>query len=128
MQPEIERSKAFYRIDEEGILRIRVKDGSKLNEDDVRESFDIYRAWGCDKTKVLELITVKNIFMLDEKAQKYSAQYANDFFIAVALVNNSTGIRILLNFYNTFFSRNLPFKMFATEKAALKWLRAFKEK
>lgn len=128
MQPEIERTKAFYSIDEEGILRIRVKDGAKLNEGDVQESFAIYRAWGCDKTKVLELITVKNIFMLDEEAQKYAAKYSNDFFIAVALVNNSTGIRVLLNFYNTFFNRNMPFKMFPTEARALAWLRTFKKK
>ena len=126
MQPEVETSKAFIRIDEEGILRVRVKNGSRLNEKDTRECFDIYRKWGCDKTKVLELMEVKDIFIMDENAQKYASAHSQNFFIAVAIVNSSTGIRILLNFYNKFFNSGVPFKNFSTEERALNWLRTFK--
>ena len=66
--------------------------------------------------------------MLDEKAQKYASKHGKDVFVATALVNNSTGIRILLNFYNAFFNSGIPFKMFPAEAKALAWLRKFKEK
>ena len=128
MQPEIETSKSFIRIDEEGILRVRVKDSARLNEKDAIEHFDIYKKLGCDKKKVLELMDVKSIFILDEKAQKYASLQSKFFFIAVAIVNGSAGMRILLNFYNDFFNSGVPFRNFSSEQKALDWLRTFKEK
>jgi hypothetical protein len=127
MQPEVETAKAFIRMDEEEILRVRMKNRARLNENDTIECFDVYRKWGCNKKKVLELMEVKDIFMLDEKAQQYASIHSKDFFIAVAIVNGSTGIRILLNLYNKFFNTGVPFKNFSSEESALQWLRQFKE-
>jgi hypothetical protein len=128
MNKIIQTNKAQIRIDEEGILRVNIKNKAKFNEIETRELFDIYRGLGLGKTPVLELIQVDDIFMMDENAQKYTTSQNRTFFIAGALVSNSTGIRLLLNFYNTFFNRDVPFKMFSTEKKALEWLRKFKQK
>lgn len=126
MKREIEMPKALVRIDEEGILRVKIKNRARFNEAEVKQLFDVYRELGLGKNPVLELIEVEDIFMLDQKAQKYTTSQNKSFFKAAALVNNSGGIRILLNFYNSFFNRDIPFKMFPTESKALGWLRKFK--
>lgn len=127
-QRGIETLSSIIRIDQEGILRLRIKDGYDVKLEDVKESFEVYKKLGCDKKKVLQLMEGSNFFTFDNTAQKYAAKHCKDFFIASALVNKSLGIRILFNFFNRFFNAGIPFKMFSTEQEALKWLRKFKEK
>ena len=114
-------------IDEEGILHLKIKENAEIDLEEVRKCFKIYENLGCRENKVLQLIGGATFFSFDTDAQKYAAQYGKDFFIAAALVNNSLSIRILFNFFNSFFKHNVPFKMFPTEEKALQWLRTFRK-
>ena len=55
MESQLETRTARMLIDKEGILRLWIKEGMKVQEKDVKDMFDIYRKWGCDKNKVLQL-------------------------------------------------------------------------
>jgi hypothetical protein len=113
------------KIDEEGILRLRIRRGVKINEEDIKKIFNIIRDLSKGK-KVLELIEDTNFFYFDQSALKYAAKHGKEVFLASALVNKSIGVRILFNFFNTFFKHSVPFKMFSDEKSALEWLCAFR--
>ena len=128
MQPPIEIKSAFIQIDDEGILRARIKEGAKIDLKEVELSFEVYRNFGCHKNKVLKLVDGRSFFTMKDDAQKYSAKHGKDFFIAVALLNNSLAIRLLYSFFNMFLKQPVPFQMFSKEADALNWLRSFKVK
>ena len=122
----IETKTTSISIDHEGILRVKIKQGAKVDEEEVRKCFTIIKTLS-NGNKLLELMEGGNFFTFDEAAQKYAAKYGKDHFIASAIIIRSIGVRLLYNFFNTFFKQTVPFKMFADEKSALKWLRGFKK-
>lgn len=127
MQLPVETRTTIVLIDEEGILRARIKEDCYVKEKDVKELFDIYKKWGCDKNKVLQIMEGATFFSFDNAAQKYAATHGKDIFIASALVNKSLAVRILFNFFTRFYNAGMPFKLFSSETEALNWLRKFKE-
>lgn len=128
MESQLEETRtAIVRVDEEGILRLRIKEGIEVKEEDVKDMFETYRKLGCDKKKVFQLIEDTNFYMFDKEAQKYASKVGKDFFIASALVNKSLGVSLLFNFFNSFLKPGVPFRMFVTEEKALEWLRSFKK-
>ncbi len=127
MQAPIETRSSIISIDEEGILHIHIKDGMQVELEDAKESFAIYKKWGCDKNNVLQLMQGGKFYAMSKPAQKYATEQSVHFFIASALVNKSLAIRILFDFYLSFFKPKIPFKLFPTVASALKWLRSFKK-
>lgn len=116
---------SFY-IDNEGILRMKIRDGVKINAEEVKEIYSsIKKLTG--GTKVLELIENGNFYTFDTGGQKYAALHGKDLFVAVAMISRSSGLRLLFNFFNSFFKHPVPFKMFASETKALVWLRKFRK-
>lgn len=126
LSQKIETKTSVIWIDDEGILRLKIKPNSELYLDDVKECFLIYEQLGCKENKVLQLMDAKVYFYMDDDAQKYAAEVGKDFFIASAIVNNSIAIRLLVNFFNTFYQHGVPFKLFGDEEKALRWLRKFR--
>ncbi|MFI5164383.1 MAG: STAS/SEC14 domain-containing protein [Bacteroidia bacterium] len=122
----IELRTCTIRIDGEGILRVKIKDGVKIDEEEVKKVYDVIRRLSRDK-KMLELIEGGSFYTFNEDAQKYAAKHGKDLFIASAIIIRSTAMRLLFNFFNTFLKHPVPFKMFAKETDALQWLRSFKE-
>jgi hypothetical protein len=125
---KIETKTAKIWIDEEGIMRFRIKEGAAIDLQEVAEHFTIYRKLVPQKSKVLHLFESGKFFRFDTDAMQYVAKHAKDFFIASAVVHDSLAIRILYNFVNNFIPQPVPFKMFSTKGAALEWLRSFKPK
>ena len=126
MESQIETRTAIVRIDEEGILRLKIKEGMEVKEEDVKDMFETYRKLECHKKKVLQLIEGTTFFTFDREAQKYASKAGKDFFIASALVNESLAVSLLFNFFSSFLKPEVPFKMFSHEKKAVEWLRSFK--
>ncbi len=127
MQYKEETKSSLIWIDDEEILRIRIKGQIQVKLEDVIESFDIYRKWGLPENKRLQLMEGATFFSMDKAGQQYAAEHGRNFFIASALVHKSAAIRILFNFFSRFFSSPLPFRLFSSEREALKWLRSFKK-
>lgn len=124
---KIETQSAFIWIDDEGILHLRIKDGAEIDLEEAKKCFEIYKALGCKKNKVFQLIEGGTFFTIDTDAQKYIAQQGKDYFHAAAIVNNSLAIRMLFNFFNKFFKQKVPFQMFPSRDKALNWLRRFNQ-
>ncbi len=115
-------------IDDEGILILKPIEGAELDLDEVKACFAAYRELGVGPhNKVLELIDARDGSMSGE-ARSYAAEVGKDYFIAAAIISDSLAVRMVVNFFNTFYTQLVPFKMFATEEAARKWLRTFKTK
>lgn len=117
-------------IDEEGILRVHIHDGAVLDLDVVKEIFVKYEELGLGpgKKKRLELMTVAGWHSMTREAREFTALHGKDYFIAAAVINNTLSVRLIVNFYNSFYKHEVPFKLFATEEKALEWLRKFKTK
>src|ERR1039457_6894461 len=106
-------------IDQEGILRLQIKEDAEVNLHEAQLCFEAYKKLGCQKNKVLQLMEGGSFFSYDKVALKYIAKQGGDFFIASAMVHDSLAIRILFNFFNNFFNRNVPFKLFRSKEKAL---------
>lgn len=114
-------------LDDEGILRVRSVEGTELDLEEVKECFEIYRKLGVDKEKCLQLLIPSGHLILTKDAREYSAQQGKHFFKAVAIISNSLIVRMLFNFFNSFYNHGVPFRLFANEEEALKWLRKYKD-
>ena len=114
-------------IDEEGFLVLKPNEGAELDLDEVKSCFEIYRSLGIGPhNKVLELVDARDV-SISSDARAYTAKVGSDYFIAAAIISNSLAVRLIVNFFNTFYKNLVPFKMFATEQEARKWLRTFKK-
>ena len=114
-------------IDDEGFLILKPKEGVELDLDEVKACFEAYKSLGIGPdNKVLEIIDARDGSMSSE-ARTFAAENGKDFFIASAIISDSLAVRMVVNFFNTFYSQVVPFKMFANEKDAREWLRTFKK-
>ncbi|MES2513264.1 MAG: STAS/SEC14 domain-containing protein [Bacteroidota bacterium] len=112
-------------LDDEGILILKPSEGVELDLDEVKACFEAYRSLGIGpNNKVLELIDARDGSMNSE-ARTYAAEHGKDYFIAAAIVSDSLAVRLVVNFFNGFYTQVVPFKMFATENEARKWLKTF---
>ncbi len=76
--------------------------------------------------RVLQLIDGSSgYFSFSPDAKLYATKVGHDFFIASALVNDSVAIRLAGNLFTAFYKPKVPFKIFNSEEAALKWLQTF---
>jgi len=114
-------------IDEEGFLILKPQEGAELDLDEVKACFDAYRSLGIGPgNKILEIIDARDGSMTSE-ARTYAAEVGADYFIAAAIISDSLAVRLVVNFFNTFYKQIVPFKMFASEEDARKWLRTFRK-
>ncbi len=115
-------------IDDEGFLVLKPVEGAELDLEEVKACFAAYRELGVGpNNKVLELIDARDGAMTNE-ARTYAAKIGKDYFIAAAIISDSLAVRMVVNFFNSFYTQIVPFKMFATEDEARQWLRTFKSK
>ena len=114
-------------VDDEGFLVLNMEDGIEMDLEEVTAAFEAYAQLGYGKgKKTLQLMIAKESATMPPEARKYVAEHGKHFFIASALVGQSLAIRLLVNFFNTFYKHDVPFRMFENEEAARKWLRTFK--
>ena len=113
-------------IDEEGFLMLKPIPGLEMDLNEVKACFEAYKTLGFGPhNKVLELIDARDGSMTSE-ARTYAAEHGKDYFIAAAIISDSLAVRMVVNFFNTFYKHVVPFKMFSNEEDARKWLRTFK--
>lgn len=113
-------------IDDEGFLMLKPTPGVELDLEEVKVCFEVYKSLGIGpQNKILELIDARDGSLTSE-ARTYAAEQGKDYFIASAIISDSLAVRMVVNFFNTFYSQVVPFKMFANEEDAREWLRTFK--
>ena len=112
-------------FDEDRILHVLPNEGAEIDLEEVIACFVIYKKLGCDKKKVLQLIDGRAGFIIRKEARDYAAKHGRTFFIASAVISNSLPVRLMVNFFNTFYNHSVPFKLFADEFEAITWLKRF---
>lgn len=113
-------------VDDEGFLILKPLTGVEMDIEEIKTCFEAYKTLGFGPhNKVLELIDARDGAMTSE-ARNYAAEHGKDYFIAAAIISDSLAVRMVVNFFNTFYKHVVPFKMFANEEDARKWLRSFK--
>jgi len=117
------------RLDEEGILRVHFHEGFEIDLESAKIMLARYRELGLGpgKEKRPELMTSDGYLNISKEAREYIALHGKDYFAAAAMVNSTLALRLLVNFFNQFYKHDVPFKLFATEKKALQWLRKYKK-
>jgi hypothetical protein len=113
-------------IGDDGILRVKSDEGTEVTLEEATACFNAYLELGCKETKILQLIYVNGSLNITSEARDYAAVHGPQFFIASAIINNSLAIRLIVNFFNSFYKKQAPFKMFPNEETALKWLSSFR--
>ncbi len=114
-------------LDEEGFLVVSMKEGIDMDLEEVTSCFEAYAKLGYGNgKKTLQLMISKDAATMPHDARQYAAENGKHFFRASALVGQSLAIRLVVNFYNTVYKHEVPFKMFGNEEEARKWLRTFK--
>lgn len=114
-------------IDDEGILWIVPNESGELDLEETTACFDIYKKLGLDKKKVLQIMDLRNSVTMSKEARDYAASQGYNYFIASACVSDSLAVRLMVNFFNKFYSNKVPFKMFGDIESAKKWLQTFKK-
>lgn len=113
-------------IDDEFFLILKPQEGVEIDLEEVKNCFEAYKTLGIGPhNKVLELIDARDGSMTAE-ARTYAAQHGKDYFIAAAIISDSLAVRLVVNFFNSFYQQIVPFKMFPDEESARKWLRTFR--
>lgn len=114
-------------IDDEGILFLKFLVDGEVDLKEVQACSKTYTELGIGpNNKILQLIDASNFASLTSEARDYAAKVGRDYFIASAVISGSTAVRLIVNFFNTFYKITVPFKLFANEEEAKKWLRTFK--
>jgi hypothetical protein len=117
-------------LDEEGILIVQMDNDIELDLEEVKACFEIYKSLGFGPgRRALQLIfSGEESSSMPTDARKYASEHAKEYFVASAVVGQSLAVRLVVNFFNTFYKRQIPFKLFETEEAARAWLKQFKDK
>jgi hypothetical protein len=123
----IRAAKSEIELKDNGILYLRVlEEYTELDIDDVKECFEVYDRLGIRDNQVLQVIDVSAHFSMSKEGREYVAKIGHHYFKASALVSNSVAMRLVVNFFNAINKPKVPFKIFGTEEAALKWLEKYR--
>ncbi len=112
-------------IDEDGILQIKMLEGSNITLEKIKEIYDQSQLLA-ENAKVLALIDGSSDYDMSDEAKKYAAgEEALKNRVATAIVTNSITNRLMINLYIKFYKPLVPTKMFSDKDAAIKWLKTF---
>jgi len=115
-------------LDEAGVLWVCAHSMYEMDIDETKACFEVYRQMGLGAHhKVLQVIDARQSFTLTKEARDYVAEHGKTFFMASAIISNSLPVRLIINFFSTFYPNQVPLKIFGNEKEALKWLQQFKK-
>lgn len=115
-------------IDNEGILNLRFLKEGEVDLKEVQACYDIYDELGVGPdNKILQVIDASNFAYLTTEARDFTAKMVKDYFIASAAISKSAAVRLIVNFFNSFYKIPVPFKLFPDQESAREWLRSFQK-
>lgn len=114
-------------LDEEGFLILTLSEETEADLAHVKECFQAYKTLGCGpNNKVAQLIHTRGELLVSPEAKKYAADNGMNYFTASAVIGSTLPVRLLVNFFISFYKPTVPFKIFGNENDARKWLRGFR--
>ena len=123
---EVELKNVIVSLLEDNIIKLRIKEQSIVDIDDVKEVQVVKRKLIGDKKHTVLFVTPK-LGSMTREARDYSASPdVNLNAIAKAVVLNGLAMRIITNFFINFNKPPVEHKVFENEIDALEWLRTLK--
>lgn len=114
-------------VDEDGILRVKVMEGAELTYEEVKKCFEVYSELGYGKNdKALQIMDARANCTMNKEGRDYAAKVSSDFFIACAVITNNLPVKLIVNFFNSFYKTGVPMRIFSSEEKALEWLLKYK--
>ena len=115
-------------IEEDGLHVIRVLEGVHIDIETMKEDHRQSIAFTGGQ-KMFALYDSRNFFTITDEARSYVQSGITDQYRhATAVIANSPGMRLLVNFFIRFNKPKTPFRMFGDESSAREWLYALREK
>jgi hypothetical protein len=115
-------------IGDDGILRITIFEGAKIELKDIRNHYTVSQRITNGK-KVKALIDARAIFSISMESRAYAAgPEVSASRIASAILVNSFATKFIINLYITFNKPVHPVKIFSDETLALAWLNSISKK
>lgn len=113
-------------LGDDGILRIRIKEGARINLAQAKLQYETIRRM-CGDEKVAVLVDAASEHSVDKDAQQWAADNT-DNRIATAVISSSPVAAITLNLFITLFKPKSTFKLFREEEKAMAWLHEMMKK
>lgn len=113
-------------LDNENIMRVVFAKGATLKLADMEEAYKVFGdlGFGPGKKKSRQLLS-GGPFVISKEARDYAGKSGTQYFTAAAMVTDSVVMRYVINLFNLIQKHNVPFKLFANEEEALRWLRTY---
>lgn len=114
-------------IDESGILRVKIIEGAHVDFESLKKDHETdFILTG--HSNVLSLVDARSFFTIAPEAREYAKKEITDkSSLAMAVLTDKIGIRILINGFITINKPKAPIRIFTDEKKALEWLMSFKK-
>ena len=112
---EVELKHVFVSLLENDVIKLRVKEHSIIDIDDVKEVQGAKRTLIGDKKHTVLFVTPK-LGLITREARDYSK----------AVVLNGLAMRIIVNFFINFNKPPVEHKIFENEEEALNWIQTLK--
>jgi hypothetical protein len=121
----IETSIGIHYI-EGDVLYIIFKDGISVDVKDLEESKNA-RIVLQQGNSMKVLVDTRGLFQITKEARAYAAEPKSaEMSIAMAILSDSLGTKLLTNFFIKYNKPSTPTKMFTSKEKALEWLAEFK--
>lgn len=115
-------------IDKQGIVTIKVREGAHVEEDTLKQA-DTYVRELAGTNKLFVLIDARSFHTLTPEATAFLRNnLTSQGRIASAVVSNTVGIRLVVDYMSNGGKVLSPVRMFENEAEARTWLMSFKTK
>ena len=115
-------------IDKQGIVTIKVREGAHVEEDTLKQA-DTYVRELAGTNKLFVLIDARSFHTLTPEATAFLRNnLTSQGRIASAVVSNTVGIRLVVDYMSKGGKVLSPVRMFENEAEARTWLMSFKTK
>ncbi len=128
MESEVtETSIAKVWLDEEGIIREKINEGSVIELEEAKEEIAAYSSFCKEKKRPL-LVDIRGVKSVSAEARNYFAgEEGAEAVCAIAGIVGSPLSRIIGHFFLGLNKPSYPAKLFTSTEEALMWLRGFLE-
>jgi hypothetical protein len=109
--------------DQEGILRIGIKEDAAIGLEEIKKYYELTNILaGTQRVRVL--IMAEQPFEISSEAREYISQQSFNR-IATAIVTSNMAVRLIVNLYMKLINSASPIRLFSAEQKALEWLNSF---
>jgi len=109
-------------LDKRGFMKIKILPDSIIDVEDALDNLLVIKSYSSGK-KILKLIDLRGRWTMTKTAKEVSKKNVSaENTIARAYVIDSYLTKIMLSFFQSFQSKELPQQFFNSEEDAIKWL------